>query len=101
MRGSAMGRILSLGGSGAGDATTPAREAAGVGGGGVLLGEGASISEREACVAGSDERGALVEPGPVLGAELRGERTERADGGDAECDCDEHEMSIGACASSL
>ena len=62
------------------------------------LGRGTSISEREVCVvAALGERAALVEAGPVLGAELRSGRAEPAEGGGGECDGDEHAPSIGAC----
>ena len=65
---------------------------------GTALGRGTSISEREVCVAVVlGERAALVEAGPVLGAELRSGRAEPAEGGGGECDGDEHAPSIGAC----
>ena len=44
------------------------------------------------------ERTALVEPGTILGPVVRGEQPERTDdGGDRECESNEHVLSIGAC----
>ena len=60
------------------------------------MGRGTSISEREVCVAVVlGERAALVEAGPVLRAELDGDRTEGADSDGGECDGNEHACSIG------